>query len=72
MLASNRLFVLTLKPIVADINSIRALCATLKFAVRRFGLKTIDAREIPNPCSPEDFPTRLIHEDRKKELEAAK
>jgi hypothetical protein len=38
-------FVVTLKPAVAGIDGIRALRATLKFALRRFGLCAVDIRE---------------------------
>jgi hypothetical protein len=47
-------FVVTLKPTVAGIDGIRALRATLKFALRRFGLKCVDAREILDQASPDD------------------
>jgi hypothetical protein len=39
-------FVVTFKPTIAGIDPIRALRATLKFALRRFGLKCVDAQEI--------------------------
>jgi hypothetical protein len=45
-------FVVVLKPTIAGIDGIRALRATLKFALRQFGLKCVDAREIQ--ASPDD------------------
>jgi hypothetical protein len=45
-------FVVTLKPTIRGLDSIRALRATLKFALRRFGLKCVDAREFQ--ASPDD------------------
>jgi hypothetical protein len=45
-------FVVVLKPTIAGIDGIRALRATLKFALRRFGLKCVDAREFQ--ASPDD------------------
>jgi hypothetical protein len=49
-------FVVTLKPTIAGIDSIRALRAVLKFSLRRFGLKCVDAREIQSP--DDDGPAR--------------
>jgi hypothetical protein len=49
-------FVVTFRPTVAGIDPIRALRAVLKFALRRFGLKAISAREILDRASPEDSP----------------
>jgi hypothetical protein len=48
-------FVVVLKPTIAGIDGIRALRATLKFALRRFGLRCTSAREI---CDPPDEPVR--------------
>jgi hypothetical protein len=39
-------FVVTFTTTMAGIDGIRALKAVLKFALRRFGLKCVDAREI--------------------------
>jgi hypothetical protein len=47
-------FVVTLKPTIASINSVHALRATLKFALRRFGLKCTSAREICDQASPDE------------------
>ena len=55
---STTAFIVTLKPTIAGINPIRALRAVLKFALRRFGLKCVDAREI-RPDDPANTPAIL-------------
>ena len=39
-------FVVTFRPTIAGVDRIGALCAVLKFALRRFGLECVAAREI--------------------------
>jgi hypothetical protein len=41
-----------------DASAIRALRAVLKFALRRFNLKCVDAREIPDQAASPDHPAR--------------
>ena len=48
-------YVVTFRSTVTGIEGIRALRATLKLALRRFGLKCVDAREVQ--ASP-DVPVR--------------
>ena len=62
---SKTTFVVTLRPTVAGIDGIRALRAVLKFGLRRFGLKCVDAREIQaSPNHP--VKAALAHEQAKE------
>jgi hypothetical protein len=54
------IFVVTFRTTVAGIDGIRALRAVLKFALRRFGLKAINAREILDRASPEAPPAARV------------
>jgi hypothetical protein len=47
-------FVVTLKPTIRGVDSIRALRAVLKFGLRRFGLRCTDAREICDGAAPDE------------------
>jgi hypothetical protein len=42
-------FVVTFRSTISGVDPIRALRAVLKFGLRRFGLKCVDAREIQAP-----------------------
>jgi hypothetical protein len=46
-------FVVTFRPTGSNTDPIRALRAVLKFALRRFGLRAVDAREILDRASPD-------------------
>ena len=46
-----REFVVRFRPTIAGIDGLKALRATLKFALRRFGLRTVDAYEVL-PAAP--------------------
>jgi hypothetical protein len=48
----NTTFVVHFRPTVVGLDAIRAVRAVLKFALRRFGLKCVEAREISDAAAP--------------------